>query len=121
MRQRDANPIPQACLTTFRPSATPRPTGTSRIESYSATAILAQQAPFVKREKAIAEARSRITDFSRSLCRLLKHSVGFGVLLTKSSHKKFRKAIDNGKIGCIIISVSRQHCRVLKNISGFGR
>ena len=121
MRQRDADPIPQACLTTFRPSATPRPTGTSRIEPYSATAILAQRAPFVKRKRREYGNPNRTFGFSRSLCHLLKYSVGFGNLLTKSSHKKFRKAIDNGKIGCIIISVSRQRFRVLKNAIGFGR
>ncbi len=47
MRQRDANPIPQACCKAFRPPATPRPASTLRIELYSAANILAQTQVYV--------------------------------------------------------------------------
>lgn len=107
MRQRDADPIPQAHFAAFRPSATPRPTGTLRIESYSATAILTHTGEYVKGAAHLGKHLTCLLKFFSTLC----------LLLTKNSHKKFKKSIDKGKKLCIIIGVSRRTARVLTTLS----
>jgi len=74
MRQRDANSVPQALLA-FRPPATPRPTGTSRTESYSAANIIPQ----------VVFAVNRFCRFSTRFCRLPK--------LFSNAERKMRKIL----------------------------
>ena len=88
MRQRDANPIPQALLA-FRPSATPRPTGTSRTESYSADTILPQVAVTV----------NSFCRFSTTFCRLPGLFSKATIKTSKILQKVIKKLLTNEKNG----------------------